>query len=146
AAKALNADQLRRLKAFNPAPLAVADRLNYDTVRYTKESQARLAKFDFGAGSSPYVISQQTGAYQSIPDFLDTKHKIENAADADAYLARLEAFATQIDNDTARMNHDVGRGVAPPDFLLDRSLEQMRITRAPADQNVLVTSIEKRAK
>ena len=146
ASKALNADQLKRLKAFNPSGLSVSDRLNYDTVLYTKESQARLAKFDFGSGSSPYVISQQAGAYQDVPDFLDTKHRIENAADADAYLARLDAFAGQIDNDIERMNHDVAKGVAPPDFLLDRSLEQMRATRAPADRNVLVQSIERRAK
>jgi len=38
------------------------------------------------------LASQLTGACQSIPDFLDTKHRIENVADADAYLARLEAF------------------------------------------------------
>jgi uncharacterized protein (DUF885 family) len=91
-------------------------------------------------------VSQLTGAYQSVPDFLDTKHKIENAADADAYLARLEAFAGQIDDDTGRMKHDTGLGVVPPDFLIERALEQLNATRLPVEQTILITSIAKRAK
>jgi uncharacterized protein (DUF885 family) len=92
------------------------------------------------------VVSQLTGAYQSVPDFLDTKHRIENAADADAYLARLDAFAMQIDANTARMQHDAALGVVPPDFLLDTALAQMTATRTNADKSLLVTSIARRAK
>ena len=49
------------------------------------------------------MISQLTGAYQSIPDFLDTKHTIATAEDADAYLSRLSDFATQLDADSSRI-------------------------------------------
>jgi uncharacterized protein (DUF885 family) len=91
-------------------------------------------------------VSQLTGAYQSIPDFLDTKHTIANAADADAYLSRLEAFAKQIDDNTDRMKHDAALGVMPPDFLLDTTLAQMTSTRTTADKSLLVTSIARRAK
>jgi uncharacterized protein (DUF885 family) len=149
ATKALNADQLRRLKAIDPGTLTGMDKVNYDTVLYTRESAAAVMAFDFGGtsfGPSPYVVSQLTGAYQSVPDFLDTKHKIANAADADAYLARLEAFAVQIDDNTERMKHDSGLGVVPPDFLLQTALAQLKGTRLPADQTILVTSIAKRAK
>ena len=34
----------------------------------------------------------------------------------------------------------------PPDFLLDRALEQMTATRTTADKSLLVTSIARRAK
>jgi uncharacterized protein (DUF885 family) len=149
AARALNNYQLVRLKTVDATKLSGLDRVNYDTVLYTRESTAAVQAFDFGGnsyGPSPYVVSQLTGAYQSVPDFLDTKHKIETAADADAYLARLEAFATELDNDTTRMKHDAAQGVVPPDFLLDTALDQMMKTRLPADQTVLVTSISKRAK
>ena len=100
---------------------------------YTRQSSAAVMAFDFGGlsfGPSPYVVSQLTGAYQSVPDFLDTKHKIENAADADAYLARLKAFAVQLDENTERMAHDAGVGVVPPDFILDTALIQMAATHA----------------
>jgi uncharacterized protein (DUF885 family) len=148
AAKALNADQLRRLGAIDRAALSPAARVDLDAVIYTRRSSAAIQAFDFGGfgyGPSPYVVSQLTGAYQSTPDFLDTKHKIETAADADAYLARMEAFAGQLDHDTTRMVHDAGLGVSPPDFLLDTTLTQMVASRtAPAD-NLLVTSLARRS-
>ncbi len=150
AEKALVLDQLARLKALDGKALSGADRVNYDTVVYTKQSLARIQTFDFGGpggvGPSPYTITQQSGAYQFVPDFLDTKHTIDNAADADAYLARLEAFAGQLDDDTGSMAHEVGLGVVPPDFLLDLTLEQLGKIRVPADQSGLVASIVRRAK
>ena len=147
AAKAQTEDQLKRLKAIDRSKLNTADRLNYDTIIYTRESQAALQKFDFGGsafGPSPYVVSQQTGAYQSIPDFLDTKHRVENAEDADAYLSRLASFADQLDANTDRQKHDAALGVIPPDFLLDLTLSQMDKLRVPADQALVVTSLAKR--
>ena len=148
ATRAQTQSQLRRLKAFDASHLSEADRVNYDTVMYTLTSQAAVQGFDFGGagyGPSPYIVSQQTGAYQSTPEFLDTKHKIESKADADAYLSRLAAFATQLDNDTDRMRHDAGVGVLPPDFILDRALEQMTKQRVPAGDAKVVASIARRA-
>ena len=87
-----------------------------------------MQKFDFGGqafGPSPYVVSQLTGAYQSVPDFLDTKHPIETKEDADAYLSRMTAFAKRLDDETARMKHDAALGVVPPDFILDLTIAQM---------------------
>jgi uncharacterized protein (DUF885 family) len=147
--KALNASQLSRLKALDAGALAGMDRVNYDTLAYVAESRAAVLAFDFGGtsfGPSPYVVSQLTGAYQSVPDFLDTKHSIANAADADAYLSRLESFAEQLDDNTERMKHDSALGVIPPDFLLDTTLAQMTATRTTSDKSLLVTSIARRAK
>lgn len=149
AAKALNLDQMRRLATVDPAELQGMALVNYDTLLYTMQSRAQVAEFDFGGtsfGPSPYVVSQLTGAYQSVPDFLDTKHRIQNAADADAYLARLDAFAVQLDANTERMKHDAALGVVPPDFLLDTALAQLAATRTAADKSLLVTSIARRAK
>ena len=147
AAKALTLDQQRRLAAIHRADLSRTAKVDYDTVAYTRQSAAAIQAFDFGGasyGPSPYVVSQLTGAYQSVPDFLDTKHKIETDADAQAYLSRLSAFAMALDDNTAQMAHDAGLGVTPPDFLLDLALKQMTALRTPADQSLLVTSLKKR--
>ncbi len=149
AAKALNASQLSRLKAIDASGLSGMDKVNYDTLVYVGESRAAIAAFDFGGssfGPSPYVVSQLTGVYQTFPDFMDTKHRIETAEDCDAYLSRLDAFAGQLDDDTERMKHDSAEGVAPPDFILDRALEQMNAFHVAADESLLVTSIARRAK
>ncbi len=147
--KALNASQLSRLKAIDASSLSGMDKVNYDTLVYVGEQRAAIAAFDFGGtsfGPSPYAVSQLTGVYQSFPDFMDTKHKIETADDCDAYLSRLNAFAGQLDGDTERTKHDAALGVVPPDFLLDRALEQMNAFRTAADKSLLVTSIAARAK
>ncbi|HWU92842.1 MAG TPA: DUF885 family protein, partial [Sphingomicrobium sp.] len=148
AAKARTQADIRRLLAINPASLSPADRVNWETVLYTRRSTAAVQAFDFGGfgyGPSPYVVSQLTGVYQSVPDFLDTKHPIDTAADADAYLARLTAFAGQLDDETARMKHDASLGVVPPDFILDTTLDQMSKTRVASGDAVAVRSIARRA-
>ena len=147
-ARSLNTAQLSRLQTVDRAALSPAGKVNLDTVLYTRRSTASVQDFDFGGtgfGPSPYVVSQITGAYQSTPNFLDTKHRIETAADADAYLSRLEAYGGQLDNDTARMVHDASLGVSPPDFLLDTTLTQMTAARTTPDTNLVVTSLVRRA-
>ena len=148
AARALNADQLKRLQAINRRALTATEKVNYDTVLYTRQTSAAVSAFDFGGGGfgpGPYVVSQLTGSYQTTPDFLDTKHKIENSADADAYMARLSAFAEQLGQNTDRQRHDAGLGVIPPDFLLDTTLTQLQALLVPAEQSLLVRSIARRA-
>jgi uncharacterized protein (DUF885 family) len=152
AERRLTESQLARLRAVARASLSQPDQASYDTVLYWLESVAALQRFDFGgtAGgnvqASPYIVSQLTGAYQSVPDFLDTKHTIEIAADAEAYLARLAAFAVQLDDNTERMRHDASVGVTPPDFILDLTLDQLGKTRTPTpDGNLLVASLASRA-
>lgn len=98
-----------------------------------------------GFGGAPYVISQDNGSYQSTPDFLDTKHRIATNTDADAYLARLEAYGVQLDQESERLSHDAGMGVIAPDFILDTTLAQMAAAHVPAEDSTLVKSIRRRA-
>lgn len=146
--KAANLVELKRLEAVDADALTADQRIDLQCVLYTRASAARIGAFDFGGsgyGPSPYVISQQSGAYQSVPDFLDTKHRIEGRGDADAYLQRMQAFAGQIDDQTQRMRRDVGNRVVPPDFILDLALTQMEKLRVPAAQALVVQSLGKRA-
>jgi len=140
-----NAGRMTRLKAFGRSQLRGTDLANYDTVIYTMETINRTVPFDYGNLTRPYVVSQLTGSYQSVPTFLDRQHKIVNKEDADAYVARLRAFATVLDQETERIRHDATVKVVPPDFLIDRTLEQMHAFRsaAPAD-SILSSSLVRR--
>jgi len=140
-----NASRLRRLKAFGRDSLGGTDLANYDAVAYQMETLARAEPFDYGDLSRPYVVSQLTGAYQSVPTFLDRQHQIANRDDADAYLARLRAFALVLDQETERVHHDAGLKVVPPDFIIDRTLDQMRTLRSVAPgESILSTSVATR--
>ena len=148
--KAQTADQYRRLKAFDPRDLGPADAINYHIILYTlKNSVEADAAFDYGPGGAgaPYVLSQLTGTYQGLPDFLDSQHPVENKDDAEAYLARLSGFASVLDQEDEVVRHDMGLGVVPPDFILARTLELMTKLRAtPAEKSVLVNSLVRRTK
>lgn len=147
--RALNADQLRRLQAIDRAQLSGKAAVDYDAVIFgletTSEADRNFPYGDQGA-AAPYVISQLTGSYQSVPSFLATQHRIETKADADAYLARLEAFATVMDQETDRARRDVGLGVIPPDFIVDRTLTQMKGLQVAPEKSSLVASVADRAK
>ena len=53
----------------------------------------------------------------------------ETREDADAYLARLEAYAGQLDGETGRLKAAAAQDVIAPDFLLDKTLTQIKIAR-----------------
>jgi uncharacterized protein (DUF885 family) len=142
---------LKELRAIDRAKLSPSSKVDYDVVVYQQDQTVRNGdkwKFgDVGGNFRPYVISQQSGAYASVPDFLDSQHKVAVAADAEAYLARLHAFAGSMDEDLVRQKADVAMGVVPADFICDLSLGQMKALRdQPAAQTILVTSIVKKAK
>ncbi len=143
------ADRLRRLAQVDRASLRGLATVDYDTVLYAAQSNSRLLAFDFGAndgfGAAPYVLSPLNGAYQSVPDFLDSQHRIDTAVDADAYLSRLEAFAVGVDADTEHFRRDTAAGVVPPDFLMGTMLAQLAKGRATPDTADVITSLERRA-
>ncbi|WP_332768524.1 DUF885 domain-containing protein [Phenylobacterium sp.] len=144
-------DRVAKLKAIERAALSPASKVDLDTVLYGQENAlAAGERFKFGSVGgrfSPYVVSQQTGVYQDIPDFLDNQHRVVTAADADAYMARLKAFTVALDQDLDRMKTDLAAGVVPPDFICDLALGQMRALRDQAPEaTVMVTSIAGKAK
>jgi uncharacterized protein (DUF885 family) len=148
--KKRNADQLAALKAFDRSSLTGLDQISYDVVMFNLQSEDVANKrYDYGPGGAgaPYILSQLNGSYSGIPDFLDSQHQIADKADADAYLSRLAAFATVLDQEVEVVRHDVALGCIPPDFALSKTYDQMTKLRntAPADA-VLVTSVAKRAK
>lgn len=148
-----NIGRFQRMLASVPrSSLNAHDQLLRDAVAYELANAARGRRFPYGSvdtfgGGSPYVISQQDGSYQGIPEFLDSVHRVDTRADAEAYLSRLSAFSRVLDQETGRARHDAGLGVIPPDFILDTALAQLRGLRAvPASSARMVRSLADKAK
>ena len=135
------------LEAVDPATLSSAAALNREVVIWDlKTGNVGPERFDISNPQSPYDISQQDGAYFSIPDFLNSAHTIETAADAEAYLSRLSQFATVIDNQTAEQQRQAARGFLAPGWSLDLALGQMRdLRKDAAAASTLATSLSSRA-
>ena len=124
---------IARLEKIDGKTLSPPAALNRDVVLYSLRNQAvGPDKFKLGSPIRPFRISQQTGAYFSVPDFLNSGHVIETAADAEAYLSRLDQFAIALDQDSEVFTHDRARVVVAPGFSLDLALGQMAALRKPA--------------
>ncbi|MFV0622534.1 DUF885 domain-containing protein [Sphingomonas sp. ac-8] len=124
-------EHVAKLRALDTASLSPATRTDVDVVRTAFETALdglALPYGDVAVGgwrNTPYVVVQNVGAYLDTPRFLDSDHKIETRADADAFVARLEAYPAQLDGETERLRAATAMGVIPPDFLLDKTLTQI---------------------
>jgi uncharacterized protein (DUF885 family) len=151
------ADQLRtdlaRVDAFDASAVSYAMRTSLEVVRSayaTSLDGFALPYGDITVGSwrnTPYVVIQNVGAYLDIPRFLDSDHRIENAADADAYLTRMLSYAKQLDGELERIKAARESGLVPPACLLDKALQQINLSAKNAREGgSLVESIERRSK
>jgi len=149
------ARRIERLKAIHAATLDPATRVDLDVVRTAHEIALQGFAFPYGDvallnsnwswRNAPYVVAQNTGAFLEIPGLLDEMHTVATPADADAYLARLESYAVQLDGETERLKSAAAQNVVAPNFLLDKTLAQLRVARAGSVTDwSLVTSLGKR--
>jgi uncharacterized protein (DUF885 family) len=147
--------RLAQLQSVDASTLGVSTRWNLAAMRTAHEYSARGWSFGYGDvalldrsrswRTSPYVVTQNSGAFLEIPTMLLEQHAIDTPDDAVCYLARLGSFAQQLDGETVRLQDAVTRGVIAPDFVLTNTLSQIRMLR---DREVmswsLVTSLASR--
>jgi uncharacterized protein (DUF885 family) len=144
---------LDRVYALNTGGLSHAMRTSVEVVRSAYATSLEgfaLPYGDITVGgwrNTPYVVIQNVGAYLDIPRFLDSSHRIDNTADAEAYLARLQSYPKQLDGELGRMRAARAAGLVPPAFLIDKAVAQMTLSAKSArDGGGLVDSIERRTK
>ena len=148
------AARLAALHEIEAKELDADERLTLDTVIWAHALGAEGRGFRHGVNTlqaamtqmaTPYVVSQMTGAFAELPDFLDREHPIASRDDADAWLQRLQACAVAFDAETDRLKDDAARGVAPPPAVLDTVLQQMADALAqPAAESDLLRGLVRR--
>ncbi len=121
---------LGQLGAIDRSGLSQRAALDLSVAQFVYETLAdlldRYGYVDGNLRPSPYVVSQMNGAYYWLPDFIGSRHPIETRADVEAWLLRLVALATALDQETDRIRHDAAIGVIPPDFVITRTLVQIK--------------------
>ena len=145
---ARNRGWLNKVRAFPEAGLSDAGKRHRALAIYQIEQRTTApAKFGLDSVQRPYRLFQQGGAYFEVPDFLNAQHGIATRADCEAYLSRLAAFATALDQDTAEQRAQAARGFVAPGWSIDLTLGQMAKLRAPAAaESGMVTSLANRAR
>ncbi len=144
--RAMLRQALTDLAAFDRDSLPARDQVTLDVVTTSLRNTAANQGFAPGGGAgAPYIVSQLDGAYTDVPDFMDAQHPLRTRDHADAYLARLNEFVRQLDQETAIIAGDAGAGVVAPDFVIDRALTQLNLfTSTAPGQTVLVQSLVRR--
>lgn len=144
---------LERAEAFDASGLPHATRTSLEVVRSAYATALEGSAMPYGdvpVGGwriTPYVVIQNVGAYLDVPRLLDAEHRIEQAADADAYLARLQSYAKQLDGELGRIQAARVKGLVPPAFLIDKALTQLSLSIENAREGgTVVESIDRRTK
>ena len=140
-----------KLKAVKSANLSADDALNLDVTRAIFSTSAEgfdipygdmaMLNYNWSYRPSPYAVAQNTGAFVEIPSFLESSHALETGDDAQSYLARMSLYAGQLDGESERVRRDGDAGVILPDFLMAKTLGQLKGARAqnPKDWGIVKT-------
>lgn len=141
-------EAMQALSRVDRSSLSQGERVWFDWISFYGNTSVAIKDMGYGVGDypSPYRISQLTGQYQFVPDFMRSQHRIEEYDDAEAYLARLEDFAVQLEHDRVKTAEDQATGVIPPDFIIQKTLTQMRnLVEGDPSAHSLVSSLVERA-
>ncbi|MGQ0741500.1 MAG: DUF885 domain-containing protein [Alphaproteobacteria bacterium] len=146
-------DRLRgyvaEIKEWDRDRLDPQEQLSYDIALYFYETQLGYEKFDWlGANGDLYPTNQFFGIHTGLPDFLSFSHVVRNAKTARNYVERMRAIGAVIDNANADVARQASLGIVPPDFSIDKTIEQINNFLAPKpEEHPLVTGLaEKMAK
>jgi len=110
---ALQEDQLAELRrAFNPERLSPAGRLSFRM--FEKDVQDERAAWRWRWHGFP--ATNNGSPMGAIPVFLINNHRIDSAADADAYIARLREVERVMGEISTNIAAQAERGIMPPAF------------------------------
>ncbi|OZB11934.1 MAG: hypothetical protein B7X53_18535, partial [Hyphomonas sp. 34-62-18] len=73
-----------------------------------------------------YTFNQMFGVQSSIPAFLINQHKVTGLADAEAYIARLNALPAYLGGHVENARRAAENGIQPPAFVYDYVLSDAR--------------------
>ena len=126
--RAARAEFLGRALRLDPASLPPSDRASLRVLRYELEQAVALDKLCAPLSCSFddfwVVVTQQDGPQFDIPRLVNVT-RFASTRDYEAYLARLDALPTQIDQLIARMEDGMKLGWMPPKIALTRVPRQI---------------------
>lgn len=142
---------LADVRAIDPATLSDSARVAHDSAEFDLATRQRLARFSYHSGGfghrpGPFGVTQLGGFYTSVSTFLDSQHPVATKADADAYMARLDAIPALFDADTDIVTANAAIDVVAPRFILDQTIQQLgRLRDGDVATKTLVASIARRS-
>jgi uncharacterized protein (DUF885 family) len=137
--KALTVRIRAGLDKYGPKGLTGQQALTWRIFAETLDDDIRMARR--AIPMDPYRVNQVSGVAIDGPMFLTDIHVVRNRTSAERYVKRVADFGRVLREVRARIEDDRKAGISPPDFIIDRTLENLRGFIADgAAKNILVTS------
>jgi len=96
---------------------------------------------DTWGGHLPYIVSQIAGPLIDVPKILESQQKVDNLADANDYIKRLEALVVMVNQVADKVSADANNGVILPKKLFPKTLKFLNSFVRPASaEHSLITS------
>lgn len=131
---------LDTLQQRDRSQLTGQDRWSYDLAAWFYARQIELMRVDWApawlpVGASTYAVDQLFSIPVSLPQFMENQHAVRDEASAKAYISRLHAIATKLDQVRANFDLQARRGVLPPQVGLEGAASQIRSLIQPAAED-----------
>ncbi|NZA27130.1 DUF885 domain-containing protein [Luteimonas sp. SJ-92] len=138
---ALARDGLTRLAAFDRAAMSDDERVSAELLEWLLRNHVEGDRYS----DYQYPLNQFGGANVGLPNLMTVVHPVRSPGDADNYLARLRLFETRMGEAVQRARELAAKGVLPPRFILQATIEQMRqfVSPDPAGNPLVATFAER---
>ena len=132
---------LERLATFDHDEMTDTERVSAEMMAWQLQAIVDGEQFSH----LRFPLNQFHGANVGLPNLMTVVHPVTNAQDADSYLARLRLFEVRMGEAREQAAALGERGILPPRFILQATIDQMRQFIAPdPDENPLVTTFRER--
>lgn len=130
---------LDTLRTYDRAALDSEGQLSYDALDYFLAIQIEGDRFRY----HDFPVNQMFGIQSSLPNFMADTHQINNAADAENYIKRLDLFPRSFSQVIEGLRLREQKGLLPPQFTVEKVLAQMKdFVAKPARDHMLYTSFK----
>jgi uncharacterized protein (DUF885 family) len=132
---------LETLRSYDSSGFTGQARLSYDILEYFLADQARGEPWRY----HDFPVNQLSGAQSQIPSLLTQIQQVNDATDAEHYIARLNAFPRYFGQVIESIDFREQRGIVPPRFAVEKVITEIRgfVAPAPKDHTLTVGFKEK---
>lgn len=128
---AIAKQNLQELETLDKSKLDAATALSYDLLKQNLENQIEDHKWRL----YNYPVNQMFGAHTGTVSLLINQHRINNVADAEAYVQRLEGMQAYFDQLSKNIDARAKANIVPPKFVFPHVIRDSKniIKGAPFD-------------
>jgi len=130
---------LETLHRYDASGYSGQDRLSYDIFEHFVSNQVRGDPWRYHS----YPVNQLFGVQSDLPNLMTQAQQVNDAVDAEHYIARLGEFPRKMDQVIESLQVRESKGIIPPRFVVEKVVDQIKGFLAPgAKGNTLTASFK----